>query len=352
MKRPLLILRAVAVVGLVILSLDFVVTSLLPARVLDAWLPPEDINARAYDTTVPWHHDLRPNLDMQRTWENHRYRLVTDANGFRTGPCGDAPAVQGRTAFVVGDSFVEGMGLPFEQTLGGLIACAWRAQGMAVRSLGVASFSPVIYWRKIASSVKLLGVKPSEIVLFLDVSDIFDEMVRYAEKDGRVVIVDAPPLQATSTWMRRHFMTYLGLWKLRQHALVLLGKPDDVLGVRPSIWTTDAKLQQAWATRGLERAAANLDKVVAQCREWGCRLTLVVYPWPDQVANRDLDSLQVRYWREWSAKNGTRFVNGFPPFFQLPPDETIRRYYFAGDTHFNADGTRLLFDEVWKTLGR
>jgi hypothetical protein len=64
---------------------------------------------------------------------------------------------------------------------------------------------------------------------------------------------------------------------------------------------------EKWGRRGLEVAGNNLDKVVDICREWECRMTLVVYPWPENVAAGDRDSIQVRHWRAWAAARGVRF---------------------------------------------
>jgi len=55
-------------------------------------------------------------------------------------------------------------------------------------------------------------------------------------------------------------------------------------------WTVDPALLESWGRRGLEVVAGNLDKVMAICREWDCRVTLVVYlPAPyhhDLIPNR------------------------------------------------------------------
>ncbi len=101
-----------------------------------------------------------------------------------------------------------------------------------------------------------------------------------------------------------------------------------------------------WGKRGLAIASDNLDKVVALCREWNCQLTLIVYPWPDNVVAGDKDSIQVRYWRSWAEQRGARFVDGFAPFFREPADATLRKYYIAGDVHFTEAGNRLIFDTV------
>ena len=111
-------------------------------------------------------------------------------------------------------------------------------------------------------------------------------------------------------------------------------------------WAFDPALQEAWGRRGLKLAAANLDRIVALCLGWNCRLTLVVYPWPDNVVARDEDSLQVTYWRDWAAGRNVRFVDGFAPFFREPATDTLRKYFIAGDIHFTTAGHRLLFDTV------
>jgi hypothetical protein len=118
------------------------------------------------------------------------------------------------------------------------------------------------------------------------------------------------------------------------------------LGRPRARWTIDPVLLKDWGERGLAVAAANLDKVVEICRDWKCRVTLVVYPWPDNIAARDQDSLQVRHWRAWAAARGVRFVDGFAPFFSEPADAAIARYYIPGDVHFTPAGNRALYDTV------
>ena len=80
-------------------------------------------------------------------------------------------------------------------------------------------------------------------------------------------------------------------------------------------------LLERWGRRGLEVAGGNLERVVDICRDWKCRVTLVVYPWPDNVAVGDRDSLQVRHWQGWAVARGVRFVDGFAPFFREIPEK-------------------------------
>jgi hypothetical protein len=60
-------------------------------------------------------------------------------------------------------------------------------------------------------------------------------------------------------------------------------------------------------------------------------VTLVVYPWPDNVAAGDRD--------------------GFAPFFREPAEAALRKYFIAGDTHLTNSEIACFFDEVRSAVG-
>ena len=76
-------------------------------------------------------------------------------------------------------------------------------------------------------------------------------------------------------------------------------------------WPEDPTQMKAFGEKGLALSAEHLDRIVKDCRDWGCKLTLIVYPWPNQIVSGDRDGIQVRYWREWSVREGVRFIDGF-----------------------------------------
>jgi hypothetical protein len=51
-------------------------------------------------------------------------------------------------------------------------------------------------------------------------------------------------------------------------------------------------------------------------------------------------------WKEFCRDRCEHFFNSFPAFFALVAengsDDTIRKYYIAGDVHFNEAGNRIL----------
>lgn len=355
MKSVLRFVVQALAVAAITLVLDFILTATLFADLKKSWA--EAARPGVY-MPAAHHHDLVPDRELTRVWGAVRYPWKTDRFGFRTGTCApDGPEKSREAIFVIGDSFTEALGSSYEKSFAGLMACAAGKQGKAVYNLGVASYSPAIYHRKVRASAERLGLTPAEIFVFLDLSDIDDDANVYRASDGGGAS-PAPSAGRTTAWTIP--WDAIGAFFLNNfatvhfvHDLVVASSFHQRMsfGRARARWTIDPVLLESWGRRGLEIASGNLDKVVALCGEWHCRVTLVVYPWPDNIATGDRDSLQVRHWRDWAAARDVRFVDGFAPFFREPAQTAIGKYYIPGDVHFTEAGNRLLFDEVKKGIG-
>jgi hypothetical protein len=278
-----------------------------------------------------------------------RYPFESDGYGFHTSACAgnDVAAERDRTVFVVGDSFTEGIGLPFEQTFAGLHACAWRERhGRAQpRHRHLQPGDLLAEDRGVGAPAQLPADGDR---CLLDISDVLNDAVDYIDAGDRVLVMPRPFERRAKQFLKRNSTIFAVLTEFRDRHFTARGAGGTlVIDNETSMWTVDARLYDAWGKRGLERNAANHSKIVRQCAEWKCRLTLVVYPWPDQLADNDRDSIQVR---DWSARNHVRFVEVFSPFFTAPAAETLARNYIPNDFHFNPAGNRLVFETVWQTI--
>jgi hypothetical protein len=121
------------------------------------------------------------------------------------------------------------------------------------------------------------------------------------------------------------------------------------LGQSRARWTVDDSLYAAYGAEGERRMIAHMDSLQAFLAARRIGMTVAVYPWPDQIAAGDLDSRQVRLWRDWSFERGVGFINHFPYFVRGTTSEermaVINRYYIAGDVHWNELGHRVIADE-------
>jgi hypothetical protein len=134
------------------------------------------------------------------------------------------------------------------------------------------------------------------------------------------------------------------------HHTLLLARGFDLLESplespyhRGEAWTFDPRLFEEYGREGLARARERMDALHALLRRHGIRLTIAVYPWPDQILKGDRDSLQERFWRGWAEDKGAAFLDYFPLFIDRePPRDVIRRNFIPGDVHWNEAGHRLV----------
>ena len=241
-------LRAVRV-GLVILlitlALDYILLATVFSDLKRHWSDSATAYTNAYSLSPQLHHTLAPNQNSERPWGNIVYRFKTDQYGFRTGRCAATDSDRGKPAiFAVGDSFTEALGVPYEESFVGLMACDAARQGKAVWNLGVTSYAPLIYLRKIRWAAEALGIRPSEIYIFVDVSDVDDEANVYrVDEHGDVQMTLSYHWFDTGQFMLGNFATFrlaYDLWLKSPFATA------GSFGRERASWTFDHALMEAW----------------------------------------------------------------------------------------------------------
>jgi len=299
------------------------------------------------------HHALTPNVSNGfATWGNVRYPFRTNSLGFRDATARLVPPTTEKPARVViiGDSFTEGMGLPWEKTFVGLFAAAHPE--IDVLNAGVASYSPSIYLRSIERLLEH-NVSFDHVIVYIDISDIQDEAVVYHfDADGNVK--DATPAWQFPRveWFFRHLFpmtlfvrNWIGDRDRRPPAPTALEDPQ----AQPrGMWTVRSSMNGAYGTLGveggIEKAQANMTTLANLLRARGIKFSVAVYPWPAQLLYDTVDSRAVSIWRSWCAANGCAlFINHFPDFFARREQPDWRdQLYIRGDIHFTEAGNRLV----------
>jgi hypothetical protein len=126
-------------------------------------------------------HGLVPNFDGYDVWGEARYRFFTNSLGFKDGAVREVPLkASSRRILLMGDSFTEAIGIPYESTFFGLLNRDGQAREQKVEFLdgGVASYSPSIYYKKVKYLLDR-GLQFDEVVLLSDSSDVEDEATSY-----------------------------------------------------------------------------------------------------------------------------------------------------------------------------
>ena len=334
-----------ATVG-VLLCLTLVPLDYLAGRRL-AWA--HRLVEKSYRMPSPfYHHDLRPNRSVSVRWGDNQYTMTTDSMGFRDQAVRDvAPHGSRPRLLFIGDSFTEGSGVAYEDSFVGRVARA--LPGTEVLNAGVASYSPIIYYRKAKHLLEERGLRFDEVAVFLDISDVEDETEYDFDADGNVV-ENAQFDSDRSRGLGDDFLTqHSALFQVGQRLLMRLrlrwywNRPQDLMTLWPyssdrARWTFDDRAFHRFGEQGLDRARSHMEMLVGLLREHGIPLYLAVYPWPPQIVFDTLESRQVRYWREWAEHEGVPFLDYFPEFLEGDKLQTIHDCFIPGDMHWSPTG--------------
>jgi hypothetical protein len=99
-----------------------------------------------------FHHTFATKFKGYDLWAEHSHMLYTNNLGFKDATVRDVPLVSSNhRVLLIGDSFTEGIGLPFENTFAGMLFAAGQRRSPQIEFLnaGVASYSPSIHYKKV-----------------------------------------------------------------------------------------------------------------------------------------------------------------------------------------------------------
>jgi lysophospholipase L1-like esterase len=124
-------------------------------------------------------HIYRPFLEYEQTSGDRKLRFYTNSLGWkdeRPDRVVEKRPPGARVVFL-GDSFVEGLGVPQKDTLSGVAQRALDASGTRLEVLngGRSSFSPILEYQRLKRFLQA-GYETDMVVLLYDVSDVQDEL--------------------------------------------------------------------------------------------------------------------------------------------------------------------------------
>ncbi len=315
-----------------------------------------------------YHHGLKKNISRYTAeWGKQDYRIDTNSLGFKDSSNRLVPLKQKNKRIVfIGDSFTEGMGVPFDKTFTGLLKQHFKPYNVDVLNAAVSSYSPIIYYRKIKYLIETVGLEFNAVVVLIDLSDAEDEALGYRfDKNENVVsqgsaanlgAAESEPLATPNSnrpamSVKEFFTQYTYfLGRLRNLSAYLKTKTrswERGLKQRRAMWTLDKTLYDEFGKKGLDTGAKHMLQLKQLLDKKQISLTVAVYPWPDQIYNNDFESKQVNFWYNWSRANKVEFINLFNAFVPTTTAEAvIRKYYINGDVHWNAAGHQRVYQAL------
>ena len=321
-----------------------------------------------------FHHTLAPNIDYKKTgWGPKIYRLCTDEWGLKY-KCNTKSKNTYKLA-IIGDSFVEGIGFPYEETFAGIINFKTIPE---IANLGVSSYSPKIYYSKLKYFIEK-GFKFNHVIIFIDVSDLIDDMNSYVLlRDGKVrdkkwnkqiewyinakfPVLDQLIFKFTKNNRYRAtdtILTPLKIFISNENLKIEDIKKiyDKKMNLR-AMWTytneTKIKGFDYGIDQGIEEQIRTMDMIYDYLADKKIKLSIAVYPWPQTILYDVPYNKHVKIWEEFCKRRCVNFINHYPLFMNINDSdekkiEIIKKYYQVGDIHFNAEGNKLIAEDFLK----
>lgn len=321
------------------------------------WRIPSDI----------YHHDLLPNIDVIEPWGfSMSKRLITNSLGFRDFTTKEIKKIPTKERLLlIGDSAIEGAGYDYEYTLGGMLQ-NHLADKYEVLNSAVGSYSPSIYYKKINHFINE-GYQFNKAIIFLDPSDIIDELFIKWDNDNILVNKDDIEDEKFSDFLVNNFLifrTFLRISdatenlknfiKLKYKASKKFKKSffdttnEDTLFYRMthvdrSAWTFDNQIFKNY-NEGLTKSENYLNKLVKILRKNDIEINFVLYPHPSQIYYKDL--YHHPFWKAWAKKNNLNLVSLYPDFDGEDKRKIILDTFIYGDLHWNKNGTKIVFNSL------
>ena len=323
------------------------------------------------------HFAFQPNCECTRPWLRDSYKFYTNNLGFRDERIRDVPlAVFRPRILILGDSAPEGM-TSWSDSFVGRVAANFPQYEFLNGS--VEGYSPSNYLNT-ARMVLEKGIDIDEVVVFIDLSDVQDEAAFFHDKDASGAVGIAGQKYTKESWYSKlrlyvgeHLLITNDAFQFFERNLVRLGwyhlelgHGGDEFDLERSAWTyrkvsEKEPYETGYAPLGVEggiaREKAKMDLLWRGLQKRNVPLSVVVYPWPAQLAHDSTDSRQVRIWRDWCEGKCKRFISLFPAFFavkeQCPKSQPgcwYLSHFIFGDTHYNSAGDALVADVISKSL--
>ena len=322
-----------------------------------------------YEYNDNYLYDFKKNLNLKSyNYGNLSYELCTNNLGNRDICKKDTQTKKFDYVFI-GDSFVEGLGIKFNDTFFGLLKNKFSDKKFL--NLGVSGYSPSIYYNKLNYYYKT-GYKFSEVFVFLDTSDIFDEIYRYKDDannkilfnrtndqindllDGKKRLIKDIYYKFPVTFLLLNLIAEL----LSNSSLLEKYYFDIMVNHSFGKWSYGQSdlYSDEIINKSLLKNSTYIEKIIKIADENNTKITFVLYPWPGHIYQKNIDNIYNSYWTNFFKKRNLHLINLNLQFFDYlkknDPKEIIFNYYILGDVHFNAKGHKLIFKSIDKIISK
>lgn len=296
-----------------------------------------------------YHHGLKPNITEKTKWFNE-YTVHTNSLGFLDSEQRDVPLKKNGKRFVfIGDSFTEGVNEEWDGTFPGIVSHELEKEGIELLNAGCISYSPKIYYLKMKYFIEK-GLEMDDLFVFIDISDVQDEIEYAYFKPSEPVFV----LSDINLFFYQNSYSYRSMY---DRFFYFSDNPrhkdspfwEGAFYPVRHLWSMDMHHYTKWGKEGLELSQKYMDMLHKLTVKHSIKLHIAVYPWRHHILKRDINSIQVLFWKKFCEEKDIDFINFFPDFINVENvEEMERKWFFKDDVHWSSQGLEKMADTVIK----
>ena len=289
--------------------------------------------------------------------------INTNEFGHRISDIKNSDQTKKSKVFIFGDSFTYGLGVDYEDSFMGIIEK--KQSNYDFYNFAVPSYSPTVHLYKFKQAIKE-NFTPDRVIVFLDLTDIFDEGSRWNIKDD-----DQKPYLVYDEFKEKNFdkkFTHknfkfskaiisnlnFNMRKIRQKINIKFKKNynkvktsfqasftyKDINEFNNSFWSENV------FNKGISKIENNIKEISNICKEKNIKFDLVIFPWAETLVYGQKSFNWETFGEKICDKSKCNFINTFPFFEQIKKENKFwaNDLYFVNDQHFNKNGNKVLAD--------
>ena len=334
-----------------------------------------------------YNYTFKKQAKFTSQYDGNIYEIFTNDLGFRDEST--QPLDRDKEySILIGDSFIEGVGLDYEDTIVGILNEKLANNKFKFLNAGVASYSSYIYLRKIEEIIKNNNdLKIREVIVFLDKSDVSDDE-RYLNKpiffkntkgkfinkrkedflgdlkklsfwrfytkqtiSGKIIKLSTDQIENFFSNIEKRFFISKKLNKNFFEVTALEIKAIKSINNKPHI--RNWYLGTAWEKKtkdNIKFSIENLNNLKNFLEKRNIDLLVVLYPWSFEIDNDDIRKKYLEFIIPLLNKNKINSLSVYDGFLKGNIYENIGKNYLYNDIHFNKNGNQIIVNKLLEKI--
>ena len=334
-------------------------------------------------------YTFKKEVQFTSQYDGNIYNIFTNDLGFRDDRIKKLDRKK-LFSILIGDSFVEGVGLEYPDTIVGMLNKELKNDDFEYLNAGVASYSSYIYFKKIEDIIKKNDdLKIKEVIVFLDKSDVSDDeryllepttfentkgkFINQRKEDffkdlqelsfwrfytkqtisGKLIKLSADQIENFFSNLQKRFLISKKTNKKFFEINNLEVKAIKSINNKPHIrnWYL-GELWEKRTKRNIEFSIKNLSKLKNILDKKNINLLVVLYPWSFEIDDPKIRKKYLEFIIPLLNENEIKNISVYQDFLDGNIYENIGKNFLYNDIHYNKNGNRVIVNNLIKYFKR